>query len=270
MPTPPHLFLALVLALALSCRAATVALTDATVTELQAAMTAGALTAEKLTTLFLARIGTYEKSGPKLHAIITVNPKALDEARAPDTERKTKGPRGPLHGIPILLTDNIDTVDLPTTGGFYALRDSFPLQDAGQTRRLREAGCVIIAKANLSEFASGAALSTLGVQILNPHVLERSPSFPAAGRVQASPPVLSFSDSAPTPAAPSAARLQPMASPDSSPRSASTVAAALSPSRWPSTPSDRWRVTSPISPPPSTSWPDPTRAIRSPQPRPAK
>ena len=181
MPTPPHLFLALVLTLALSCRAATVALTDATVAELQAAMTSGALTAEKLTTLFLARIDTYEKSGPKLHAIITVNPKALDEARALDTERKTKGPRGPLHGIPILLKDNIDTVDLPTTGGFYALRDSFPLQDAEQTRRLRAAGCVIIAKANLSEFASGAALSTLGGQILNPHVLERSASGSSGG-----------------------------------------------------------------------------------------
>lgn len=177
----PRLLLALVCALALTARATTVALTDATVGQLQAAMTAGTLTSEKLTALFLARIDAYEKSGPKLRALITLNPQALVEARALDVERKTRGPRGPLHGIPILLKDNIDTVDLPTTGGFYALRDSYPPQDAEQTRRLRAAGCVIIAKANLSEFASGAALSTLGGQILNPHALDRSPSGSSGG-----------------------------------------------------------------------------------------
>ena len=177
----PRLLLALVCALALTARATTVALTDATVGQLQAAMNAGTLTSEKLTALFLARIDAYEKSGPKLRALITLNPQALVEARALDLERKARGPRGPLHGIPILLKDNIDTVDLPTTGGFYALRDSYPPQDAEQTRRLRAAGCVIIAKANLSEFASGAALSTLGGQILNPHVLDRSPSGSSGG-----------------------------------------------------------------------------------------
>lgn len=179
----PRFLLALLLTLALSARAlaTTVTLTDATVAELQAAMTAGAISSEKLTALFLARIEAYEKNGPKLHAIITLNPRALDEARALDAERKAKGPRGPLHGIPILLKDNIDTVDLPTTGGFYALRDSYPPQDAEQTRRLRAAGCVIIAKTNLSEFASGAATSTLGGAILNPHALDRTPSGSSGG-----------------------------------------------------------------------------------------
>jgi NAD(P)-dependent dehydrogenase (short-subunit alcohol dehydrogenase family) len=116
----PFTVLALGLALLAPVRAASIALTDATVAQLQAAMTAGTLTAEKLTQLFLARIDAYEKAGPKLHAIITLNPKALDEARALDAERKAGKVRGPLHGIPILLKDNIDTADLPTTGGFYA------------------------------------------------------------------------------------------------------------------------------------------------------
>ena len=173
--------LLLALALTASLRATTVALTDATVAQLQAAMTGGTITSEKLTQLFLARIDAYEKAGPKLHALITLNPKALDDARALDAERQAGKSRGPLHGIPILLKDNIDTADLPTTGGFYALRDSIPPQDAEQTRRLRAAGCVILAKANLSEFASGAALSTLGGQILNPHVLDRTPSGSSGG-----------------------------------------------------------------------------------------
>lgn len=172
---------ALTLSLAAPLRADTVALTDATVAQLQAAMTAGTLTSEKLTQLYLARVEAYEKAGPKLHAIITLNPKALDEARALDAERRAGKVRGPLHGIPILLKDNIDTSDLPTTGGFYALRDSIPSQDAEQTRRLRAAGCVILAKTNLSEFASGAAISTLGGQILNPHALDRSPLGSSGG-----------------------------------------------------------------------------------------
>ena len=162
-------------------RAATVALTDATIVELQAAMQAGSLTAEKLTQLFLARIDAYEKSGPRLHALITINPKALDDARALDAERKAGKVRGPLHGIPIVLKDIIDTADLPTTGGFYGLRDSIPPQDSEQTKRLRAAGCIILAKANLSEFASAGAVSTLGGLMKNPHVLDRSPSGSSGG-----------------------------------------------------------------------------------------
>ncbi len=161
--------------------AATFDLTSASVADIQAAFNAGALTSEKLTQLFLARIAAYEKQGPALHAIITLNPKALDEAKALDAERKAGKVRGPLHGVPILLKDNIDTADMPTSGGFYALRDSIPMQDAEQTRRLRAAGCVIIGKTNLSEFASGAAISTLGGQIHNPHVTDRTPSGSSGG-----------------------------------------------------------------------------------------
>ncbi|GAB1489067.1 amidase [Opitutaceae bacterium] len=156
-------------------------LTSASISDVNAAFDAGALTSEQLTQLYLNRIYAYERSGPKLHAIITLNPDALNQARMLDEERRTKGPRGPLHGIPVLLKDNIDTVDLPTSGGFYGLRDSIPAQDAEQTRRLREAGCVILGKTNLSEFASGAAISTLGGQILNPHAIDRSPSGSSGG-----------------------------------------------------------------------------------------
>jgi amidase len=162
-------------------RAASVALTDATIAELQAAMQSGSLTAERLTQLFLARIDAYEKSGPRLHAIITLNPHALDEARVLDAERKAGKVRGPLHGIPIVLKDIIDTGDLPTTGGFYGLRDSIPPQDAEQTKRLRAAGCIILAKTNLSEFASAGAISTLGGLMHNPHALDRSPSGSSGG-----------------------------------------------------------------------------------------
>jgi amidase len=156
-------------------------LTSASIADINAAFDAGALTSEKLTQLFLARIDAYDKKGPKLNAVLWLNPRALDEARALDAERKTKGPRGPLHGIPVLLKDNIDMVGLPTTAGFYALRDSMPTQDAEQTKRLRAAGCVILGKTNMSEFASGPAISTLGGQIHNPHALDRSPAGSSGG-----------------------------------------------------------------------------------------
>lgn len=156
-------------------------LTSASIADINAAFDAGALTSEKLTQLFLARIDAYDKRGPKLNAVLWLNPRAVDEARALDAERKNKGPRGPLHGIPVLLKDNIDTVGLPTSAGFYALRDSMPTQDSEQTRRLRAAGCVILGKTNMSEFASGPAISTLGGQIRNPHVLDRTPSGSSGG-----------------------------------------------------------------------------------------
>ena len=167
--------------LILHAQAATFDFTSASMSEVNAAVSAGALSAEKVTQLCLNRIGAYEKAGPKLHAIITLNPHALEEARALDEERKAKGVRGPLHGIPVLLKDNIDTSGLPTTAGFYALRDSIPARDSEQARRLRAAGCVILGKTNLSEFASGAALSTLGGQILNPHALDHTPRGSSGG-----------------------------------------------------------------------------------------
>ena len=134
-------------------------LETATVADLDRAMDAGALTSEQLVRLSLARIAAYE---PKLDAIITLNPHALAEARALDAERRKKGPRSPLHGVPVLLKDNINTRDLPTTLGFYGLKGAVPRSDASVVARLRDAGAIILAKTNLSELASGPTMSSLG------------------------------------------------------------------------------------------------------------
>ena len=156
-------------------------LDSATIADVNAALSKGTLTSERLVQMFLARIDAYDRKGPALRAVITVNPGALDTARAMDAERKTKGPRSPLHGIPIVLKDNIDTADLPTTGGSVLLEGSVPPDDAFVVKKLRDAGAIVIAKVNLSEFASGAAHSSLGGQILNPHDLTRSPSGSSGG-----------------------------------------------------------------------------------------
>ncbi len=174
-----------VLALTLSGSAPTaqktVDLDAVTIADLNAAMANGTVTSERLTQMFLARIEAYDRKGPALRSVIAVNPKALDTARAMDAERKAKGPRGPFHGIPIVLKDNIDTADMATTGGSLLLEGSVPPDDAFVVKKLRAAGAVIVAKVNLSEFASGAAHSSLGGQILNPHDLTRSPSGSSGG-----------------------------------------------------------------------------------------
>jgi amidase len=156
-------------------------LENATIAEFNAAFNAGTLTSEKLTALFLARINAYDRRGPSLRAMISVNPKALETARALDAERKAKGPRSPLHGIPVVLKDNFDTVDMPTTGGSVLLEGSIPPDDAFLVKKLRAAGVVIVGKANLSEFASGSSYSSLGGQMLNPHDLTRNPSGSSGG-----------------------------------------------------------------------------------------
>jgi len=156
-------------------------LDSATIADVNAAFNAGTLTAEKLTQMCLARIQAYDRQGPRLRAVITVNPRALDTARALDAERRTKGPRSPLHGIPIVLKDNFDTADMPTTGGSVLLEGSVPHDDAFLVTKLRAAGAIIVAKGNLSEFASGAAHSSLGGQILNPHDLTRTPLGSSGG-----------------------------------------------------------------------------------------
>lgn len=157
-------------------------LSTATVLDIQAAMDAGALTSEKLTELYLARIAAYDQTGPKLNTIITLNAKALETARALDAERKAKGPRGPLHGVPIFLKDNFDTTDLPTTGGSLALKGTVAPDDAFTVAKLRAAGAVILAKSNLDEFArGGSGTSSLGGQTLNAYVLTHSPGGSSAG-----------------------------------------------------------------------------------------
>ncbi|MEP7118090.1 MAG: amidase family protein, partial [Acidobacteriota bacterium] len=158
-----------------------VELDSATIAQLAAAMDAGTLTSEKLVQLSLARIDAYDDQGPKLNALITLNPKALEQARALDAERKAKGKRSPLHGIPVILKDNFDTFDLATTGGSLLLEGSLPPDDAFVVKKLRDAGAIILAKANMSEFASGGAFSSLGGQSHNPHDPARSPSGSSGG-----------------------------------------------------------------------------------------
>jgi len=153
---------------------------QATITELQAAMAAGTLTAERLVELCLARIAAYDRAGPKLHAVMAVNPKALEIARQLDAERKAGKVRGPMHGIPVLFKDNIDTVDMATTGGSVFLEGNMPPDDAHLVKQLRDAGAIIFAKVNLGEFANGFQ-SSLGGQSRNPHDLSRTPSGSSGG-----------------------------------------------------------------------------------------
>lgn len=175
------LLAAAALVLAPVASAKTIDLDAATVADINAAFDAGTLTAEKLVQICLARIQAFDKQGPSLHAVITLNPKALETARALDAERKAKGPRSPLHGIPIVLKDNYNTFDLPTTGGSLLLEGWIPPADAFVVKKLRAAGAIVIAKLNMSEFASGAAHSSLGGSALNPHDLARTPSGSSGG-----------------------------------------------------------------------------------------
>ncbi len=172
--------LALALAAAVA-EAQTVDFDAATIQQLAAAMDAGALTSEKLVQLSQARMDAFDDQGPRLNAVLTRNPKALEQARALDAERKAKGRRSLLHGIPVVLKDNFDTFDLPTTGGSVLLEGSVPPDDAFVVKKLRDAGAIILAKVNLSEFASGGAFSSLGGQTRNPHDPLRTPSGSSGG-----------------------------------------------------------------------------------------
>jgi amidase len=155
---------------------------EKSIAELQQAMQAGAVTSKQLTTIFLARIRAYDKAGPRLNAIIALNPHALDSADALDRERASGRVRGPLHGIPIVIKDNFETADLPTTAGSLALAGFATEHDAFQVRRLRDAGAVIIGKTNLHELASGiTTISSLGGQTLNPYDLNRTPGGSSGG-----------------------------------------------------------------------------------------
>jgi amidase len=150
-------------------------LIEATIPQMQSAMEAGLIDAEYLVRQYQARIAEYDRQGPELRSVLSLNPDALETARALDAERKTSGSRGPLHGIPVLLKDNIDTADQPTTAGALILQGSIPPDDAFLTRRLREAGAIILGKANLTEFANFVSLempngfSALGGQVQNPY-----------------------------------------------------------------------------------------------------
>ncbi|MBC8151552.1 MAG: amidase, partial [Bacteroidetes bacterium] len=168
------------------------ALNEATIGDLQAKMQTGDYTAVSLTQLYLDRIQAIDKKGPALNAVIEVNPDALAMADAMDQERKAGKRRGPLHGIPILVKDNIDTGDkMMTTAGSLALNGHKAAKDAFVIARLREAGAVILGKTNLSEWAnfrstrSSSGWSSRGGQTRNPCVLDRSPCGSSSGSAAA-------------------------------------------------------------------------------------
>ena len=163
-------------------------MTELSIFELQASMTAGTQTALGITEWYLQRIAEIDQAGPRLNSVIEINPDALDIAAALDVERRERGPRGLLHGIPVLLKDNIDTADkLLTTAGSLALTGHPAAQDATVARKLREAGAVILGKTNLSEWAnfrsthSVSGWSSRGGQTRSPYALDRNPCGSSSG-----------------------------------------------------------------------------------------
>ncbi|MDE2408425.1 MAG: amidase [Xanthomonadaceae bacterium] len=168
-------------------RSAAFAFEEATVSGLQRKMTAGELSSHALVQAYLDRIAAIDKAGPALHAVIELNPDALKDADRLDAERKAGKLRGPLHGIPVLLKDNIDAVPMVNSAGSLALAEHRPKYDAYLVRKLRIAGAVILGKTNLSEWAnfrstqSSSGWSGRGGQTRNPYVLDRSPCGSSAG-----------------------------------------------------------------------------------------
>ncbi len=163
-------------------------LDEATIADLRAGMSSGKYTSASITRKYLDRIEDIDQHGPALSSVIEVNPDALAIATEKDRERKTRRLQGPLHGIPVLIKDNIDTHDrMTTTAGSLALAGSIPPQDATVARKLREAGAVIIGKTNLSEWAnfrsshSSSGWSGRGGQTKNPYVLDRNPCGSSSG-----------------------------------------------------------------------------------------
>jgi amidase len=163
-------------------------LDEARINDLQTGMASGKYTAQSLTQKYLDRITEIDKNGPGINSVIETNPEALAIAAALDNERKTGRVRGQLHGIPVLIKDNIDTHDrMMTTAGSLALAGSIPLQDSSVVKKLRNAGAVIIGKTNLSEWAnfrsshSSSGWSGRGGQTRNPYVLDRNPCGSSSG-----------------------------------------------------------------------------------------
>jgi amidase len=166
----------------------TINLEEITITELQSRYESGTLTAEAAVQYYLSRITAIDQSGPSLKAVLTLNPEALDIARELDGERAEGRVRGPLHGIPVLLKDNIDTGDqMPTTAGSRALSGSIAPDDATIVAQLRKAGAIILGKTNLSEWAnfrsthSSSGWSGLGGQTHNPYRLDCNPCGSSSG-----------------------------------------------------------------------------------------
>ena len=156
---------------------------EATIRNTQAAFASGRATCVQVTQAYLNRIDAYDHKGPALNSIIKINPKALETAAEMDRLYAANRPSSkPLHCVPVILKDNYDTADMPTTGGSVTLAESVPRQDAFVVRKLREAGALILAKANLMELArGGTTVSSLGGQTRNPYDLTRTPGGSSGG-----------------------------------------------------------------------------------------
>jgi Asp-tRNA(Asn)/Glu-tRNA(Gln) amidotransferase A subunit family amidase len=155
---------------------------EQSIVDLQSAMSSGRVTSRGLVDSYLARIAAYDQAGPRLNAIVLINPRAREEADAMDAERADRKPRGPLHGIPVLIKDNYDTADMPTSGGALGLAMLQPRADAFQVRKLREAGAVILGKTTMHELAAGiTTISSYTGQTRNPYGLDRVPGGSSGG-----------------------------------------------------------------------------------------
>ncbi len=178
----------------------TINIQTATIADLNKAFATGKLSSEQVVEAYLKRIEAYDSKGPSIRTVITLNSEAIALARTMDAERKSGKIRGPLHGIPVILKDNFDTFDMPTTGGSQLMEGSLPPDDAFVVKKLRAAGAIILAKVNLSEWAGGGGSvsgatdpavlaagavpngsSTAGGQTLNPHDLTRGPAGSSGG-----------------------------------------------------------------------------------------
>jgi len=157
------------------------------IAQLQQTMASHLITSRQLVSEYLDRIRLLNTHGPGLNAVRMLNPDALEQAERLDTERRHHHVRGPLHGIPVLVKDNIDVAGLPTTAGALALQHSFPRRDAFLVGRLRAAGAIVLGKANLTEFANfttagmPSGYSGLGGQVLNPYDASQTPSGSSSG-----------------------------------------------------------------------------------------
>jgi len=182
------LFTALLAVVLAACASETQDYSEVDIAGLHDQMQRGELNSEQLVSWYIQQIESIDRAGPKLNSIIEINPDALGIARSLDEEWATSGPRGPMHGIPVILKANIDTADqMHTSAGSLALVEHVPAEDAFVVKRLRDAGAVILGKANLSEWAnfrsthSSSGWSSVGGQTLNPYDLARSPCGSSSG-----------------------------------------------------------------------------------------
>jgi len=157
-------------------------LEETTIADIHAAMKSGNLTCRTLVQMYLDRIEAYDKKGTAINSILIINPKALETAAELDKIYAKSGFTGPLHGIPVVLKDNFDTADMPTTDGSVILQKLIPPADGFLVKKLRQAGALILAKANMHEMAlAGVTVSSLGGQTLNPYDLTRTPGGSSGG-----------------------------------------------------------------------------------------